>query len=177
MVLGRLLFERFCEALGADPSRLETFEAAQANPSMDLVTTELIRRVNAQRAVQLSAGAQDYEIKSFLAPELAGPTRWRPELTAAALEAAKAESQALVRRIETGGFQVVGNLDDLTSSTSAEPTGTGVDVNPEELLDAAAVAVAALAQRGWARGERLRKYEARRWPTRARRVWRRVLRR
>ena len=168
-----LLFERFCEALGADPTRLETLEAARANPSMDLVTTELIRRVNAQGAVKLSGPAQQSEIKSFLARELAAKNQYRAELTAAVLEVAKAETQALIRRIETGGFHVVGELNDLTSSTSSAPTGTGVDMSAEELLDAAAVAVAALAERSWARGERLRTYEAPRRFSRARRVWRR----
>jgi hypothetical protein len=166
-----LLFERFCEALGADPTRLATLEAARANPSMDLVTTELIRRVNAQGAVKVSGRAQQSEIRSFLAPELAQKGRGKPELTAELLEAAKAESQTLIRSIETGGFHVVGDLNDLTSTTSSAPTGTGVDVNPDELLDAAAVAVAALAERSSARGARLRKYEApRRLPRRARRV-------
>ncbi len=168
-----LLLERFCEAIGADPTRLETFEAARANPSMDLVTTELIRRVNAQGAVKLSGRAQHFEIKTFLAPELAVRNRGRPELTAGVLEAAKGETQALIRRIETGGFHVVGELNDLTSSTSSAPTGTGVDVDPEELLDAAAVAVAALAERSWARGERLRDYEGPRRLPRAGRVLRR----
>ncbi len=172
-----LLFERFCEALGVDPTRLETFEAARANPSMDLVTTELIRRVNAQDTVKLSGHAQHYEIKMFLALELTAQNRGRPELSAAVLDAVKGESQALARRIETGGFHVIGDLNDLTSSTSSAPTGTGVEVNPEELLDAAAVAVAALAQRSWVRGRRLRRYQARRPLPRARRVVRRGWRR
>jgi hypothetical protein len=172
-----LLFERFCEALGADPTRLETLEAARANPSMDLVTTELIRRVNAQGARKLSGPAQQSEIKSFLARELTTQSRGRPELTAAVLEATKGETQALVRRIETGGFHVVGELNDLTSSTSSAPTGTGVDVDPEELLDAAAVAVSVLAQRSWDRGERLRMSDASRRLPRARRVLRRRMRR
>ena len=172
-----LLFERFCEALGVDPTRLDTFEAARANPSMDLVTTELIRRVNAQDTVRLSGHAQHFEIKSFLAPELTAKNRGRPELSAAVLEAVKGESQALIQRIETGGFHVIGDLNDLTSSTSSAPSGTGVEVDPEELLDAAAVAVAALAQRSWVRGRRLRNYEARRPLPMARRVVRRGWRR
>jgi hypothetical protein len=172
-----LLFERFCEALGADPTRLETLEAARANPSMDLATTELIRRVNAQGDVKLSGPAQQSEIKSFLARELPAKKRYRPELTAAVLEVAKGETQALIRRIETGGFPVVGDLNDLTSSTSSAPTGAVVDVNPEELLDVAAVAVAALAQRSWAQGVRLREHAAPRRFKRARRAWRRGRRR
>jgi hypothetical protein len=167
-----LLFERFCEAFGADPGRLETLEAARANPSMDLVTTELIRRVNAQRAVKLSGAAQQSEIRSFLAPELTAKNRGRPELTAAVLEAAKVESQALIQRIETGGFHVVGDLNDLTSSTSSTPAAAA-DVDPDELLDAAAVAVATLARRSWERSERLREPEAPRPLRRMRRLWRR----
>ena len=102
--------------------------------------------------MKLSGPAQQSEIKTFLALELTAKNRGRPELTAAVLDAAKGETQALVRRIETGGFHVIGDLDDLTSSTSSAPTGTGVEVDPDELLDAAAVAVAALAQRSWVRG-------------------------
>lgn len=171
-----LLFERFCEALGADPARLETLEAARANPSMDLVTTEVIRRVNAQGRVTLSGAAQQSEIKSFLARELTAKNRYRAEVTTEVLEVAKGETQALVRRIETGGFQVVGDLDDLTSTTSSPPTGSGAEPDPEELLDAAAVAVAALAERSFARQEQIRRHEAPRRFRRSRRVWRRLRR-
>jgi len=172
-----LLFERFCEALGVDPTRLETFEAARANPSMDLVTTELIRRVNAQDTVRVSGHAQHFEIKMFLASELTVKSRGKPELSAAVLDAVKGESQALIQRIETGGFDIIGDVDDLTSSSSSAPSGAAVEVDPEELLDVAAVAVAALAQRSWVRGRRLRNHEARRPLPRARRVVRRGWRR
>jgi hypothetical protein len=168
-----LLFERFCEAIGADPTRLQTLEATRVNRSMDLVTTELVRRVNAQTAVKLPGPAQQSEIKEFLAQELAKRSRARPELGAAVLEAAKAETQTLVRHIETGGFHVVGDLNDLTSTTSAAPAGGGTDIDPEQLLDAATIAVAALARRSWTLGQRLRK---RRMPRRFRTV-RRVARR
>ena len=169
-----LLFERFCEALGADPARLDTLEAARANPSMDLVTTEVLRRVNAQGRVKLSGPAQQSEIKSFLARELTAKNRYRAELSSAVLEVAKRETQDLVRRIETGGFPVVGDLNDLTASTASAPNGTGAEPGPEELLDAAAAAVAALAQRSFARQQRIRNLEAPRRFRRARRVWRRL---
>ena len=172
-----LLLERFCEAIDADPTRLETFEATRSNPSMDLVTTELIRRVNAQDEVGLSGRARQLEIKAFLAPELAAKSRGRPELSSAALQAAKGQSEALVRRIETGGFHVIGDLADLESSTPAAPIGAG-DVDPDEVLDRAAVAVATLAQRSWERGEQLRTHNAPRRMPRARRLvrksWRRL---
>lgn len=171
-----LLFERFCEALGVDPARLDTLEAARANTSMDLVATELIRRVNAQGEVRLPGPAQQSEIKSFLAPQLAAKNRSRPQLTAAVLEAARGETQALVQLIETGGFHVIGDLDDLTSSTSSAPTGPPIEVtdevDPEELLDTAAVAVATLARRSWSQR---RQRSPRRLP-RARRAWRRLRR-
>jgi hypothetical protein len=171
-----LLFERFCEAVGADPTKLQTLEPTRVNRSMDLVTTELVRRVNLQRAVKLSGAAQQSEIKAFLAQELAKRSRVRPELGAAVLEAAKGETEALVRQIETGGFHVVGDLNDLTSTTSSAPTGGGTEVDPEQLLDAAAVAVAALARRSWSRGQRLKRLETRRRFRTARRAWRRLLR-
>jgi hypothetical protein len=159
-----LLLERFCEVIGADPAGLETLEA-RANPSMDPVTTELIRRVNAQDTVRLTGRAQHFEIKTFLASEMAGHNRGKPELSAAVVEAAKAESQALIERIENGGFHVVGDLNDLVSSAASAPSGSAVDVNPEELLDRAAVAIATLAQRSWERGQQLRNHDA---PRRAR---------
>ena len=170
-----LLFERFCEALGADPARLETLEATRANPSMDLVATELIRRVNAQSEVKLSVLAQQAEIKSFLAPRLATKNRSRPQLTGAVLEAAKEETQALVQLIETGGFHLIGDLDDLTSRITPAPAGPPVEVDPEELLDTAAVAVATLARRSFSRRKRRSPRRLRRL-RRARRVWRRLRR-
>jgi hypothetical protein len=171
-----LLLERFCQAIGADAAALETFEAARSNPSMDLVTTELIRRVNAQDDVALSGRAQHLEIKTFLAPELASKNRGRPELSSDALQAAKGQSQALVQRIETGGFHVIGDLADLESSTSSAPTGAGYP-DPDEVLDRAAVAVATLAQRSWERGEQVRSHDAPRRLPRARRLVRRSWRR
>jgi hypothetical protein len=170
-----LLFERFCAAVGADPSRLQTLEATRVNLSMDLVTTELVRRVNAQSEVKLPGPAQQSEIKQFLAQELARRSRVRPELGPAVLEAAKGETQTLVRLIESGGFSVVGDLNDLTSTTSSAPTGGGTEVDPDQLLDAATIALAALARRSWARGRRLRARETRRFRT-ARRLWRRLRR-
>lgn len=171
-----LLFERFCEALGADPARLETLEATRANPSMDLVTTEVIRRANAQDRVRLSGPAQQSELKTFLARELTTQNRYRAEPTAAVLEVAQSETQALVRRIRTGGFQVIGDLDDLTASPSSAG-GNGAEPGTDEILDAAAVAVAALAQRSYARQQRLLHHGAPRAVRRARRVWRRLRRR
>lgn len=171
-----LLFERFCEAIGGDPARLETLEATRVNLSMDLVTTELVRRVNAQSAVKLSSPAQQSEIKQFLAQELAKRGRVRPELGAAVLEAAKGETQTLVRLIESGGFPVVGDLNDLTATTSSPPTGGGTEVDPDQLLDAATIAVAALARRSWARGQRLKAHETPRRFRAARRLWRRMRR-
>ena len=171
-----LLLERFCQAMGVDASKLETLEAKRANPSMDLVSTELVRRVNAQRDVKLSGDVQHFEIKSFLASKLATQNRGRPELTTAAFEAARAGSEALVRRIEEGGFHVVGDLADLTSSKPPQATGSGVDVDPEQLLDAAVVAIAVLAQRSGARGTQLRK-RARSRGGKVRRLWRGARRR
>lgn len=171
-----LLLERFCEAIGADPTRLETFEAARSNPSMDLVTSELIRRVNAQDDVALSGRAQQSEIKAFLAPELAAKNRGRPQLSEATLQAAKGQAQALVHRIEAGGFDLVGDLDDLTSTTASSPMDAG-ELDLDEVLDRAAVAIATLAQRSWERGQRLRKAGAANRMPRARRLVRKSLRR
>jgi hypothetical protein len=171
-----LLLERFCEVIGVDPERLDVLEATRANPSMDLVTAELIRRVNAQREVALSGDVQHSEIKSFLARKLATPKRGRPELSAAAFESARAESEALVRRVRQGGFHVVGDLADLTSSPpSASETGS-VDVDGRQLLDTAVVAIAVLAQRSGGHRVRGRKAD-RRGRRRTRRVWRRLRRR
>ena len=172
-----LLFERFCEAAGVDPSRMETFEASRDNPSMDLVSTELIRRINAQDDTELSGHVQHSEIKVFLARKLAEQSRGRPELSAAAFRAARLESQALVEQIRASGFHVVGDLEDLTSTPSPAATDAGVDVDAEELLDAAAIALAALAERSGTRGLRLRECEEERRRGGAAGWWRRVRRR
>jgi len=98
----------------------------------------------------------------------------RPELGAAVLEAAKGETQTLVRQIESGGFPVVGDLNDLTATTSSAPTGGGTEVDPDQLLEAATIAVAALARRSWSRGQRLKAHETPRRFRTARRAWRRL---
>ena len=175
-----LLLERFCEVVGADASKLETLEASRANPSIDLVSTELIRRLNANKRTKLSGYAQHFEIKMFLAGKLAKQNRGKPQLTPEAFAAGRAESEALIRRIEEGGFHVVGDLADLTSSKAPASTGAGVEVDPEQVIDAAVVAISALARRSAGRARQLNQLEnqRRRWtPRRVAGAVRRRLRR
>lgn len=158
-----LLLERFCEVVGADSTRLDTLEARRANTSMDLAGTELVRRINDEKGLRLSPHVQHSEIKTYLADGAlaARRDRLRPRLTEAAFDAARRESEALVERIREGGYPVVGDLADLTSAKPPSPEDHVADVPPEQLVEVALEAVAALAGRSFERRRRIAELERR----------------
>lgn len=152
-----LLLERFCEVVGADVRKLTTLEATRANKSMDLVGTELIRRLNANEKCRLSPHAQHSEIKTYLAEGVL-PARSRvlkAKLTTAAFDAARAESEELVAQIRSGGFPVIGDLADLASVKPPSPEDHVEDVDPDLLVEAAVESIAALSNRSYGRSREI----------------------
>lgn len=133
-----LLFERFCDVLGFDPSGA-VLETTRVNESIGVVEAELLSRLNARRGDDWWPPAGRY-VKHRLVPRLLagrdGQRRVRvtdPKVLDALLE----ETRLLVSAIRERGFQVVGDLDELEAAHAAKPTDHGPEVTEQELLDLA----------------------------------------
>jgi hypothetical protein len=151
-----LLLERFCEVLGLDPTALATLDAPRANPSLDLVGAEVVRRLNADHP-GLSPQAHHEEVKAFLVGRVlaATPRGERPQLTEAAFTAAHAESARIADLVRARGLPVVGDLGDLTCARAPEPRAGAQRPDPEAVTAAAVAAVAALVARSARRSRRI----------------------
>jgi hypothetical protein len=135
----RVLLDRYCQVVGVDPDRLDTSEPT-SNTSLGMVQAELLRRVNValgDRLPHLRAGYRE-QGKGFLAGKILHPQQGRPARTPRHLADWCAEfSEALVSRLEEGGYDVVGDLDELLPDESAFADG------PQHVSDAEVAAAAA----------------------------------
>ncbi len=141
-----LLLERIATVVGFDPAQL-TARARWDNASMGTSATEVIRRLNSQLDHQLNERQHGHVIKGVLVPYLvqhgSHPKYGLPVEDEDWVEAAATEQNAAVR---DGGYDVVGDLDDLL------PRRGGKDRRPdefstEELLDTALLALTGLSER------------------------------
>lgn len=138
----RLLWERFCAVLGIDPGAYET-AVPRRNASIGLAEAELLRRVNATLDDRLDWPEFAALVKGGLAEQLAArtstvrarvPDELRPWFEQAAAE--------MVAALRAGGYDVVGDLADLTPAFG-EP-GAGDTAEPDTVVDAAASVLAEL---------------------------------
>ncbi len=139
------VLERYCQVLGVDPDTLDR-TAARRNSSLGLVQAELMRRVNAAVGERLThpRGEYDAQAKRYLAKQVLLPQGGRPPRLPDSVRAWCMEaSDAVIRRLSTGGYDVVGDLGELrpdpASFSSAEES-----VSEAEMLAAAVEAIAAM---------------------------------
>jgi hypothetical protein len=149
-----LLLARFCSVVGADPALLQT-AAAVPNTSLGYPQAEVLRRVNQAFGAELSGSdvspqraAQHYLAKKVLAaqPGVA------PHLPQRLHDWCRLEAARTVGELTAGGYDVVGDLDDLMprfTSTAPEQRANDADV-----LAAAVNALATTALRRHAATER-----------------------
>ncbi|MGD9960429.1 hypothetical protein [Nocardioides sp.] len=127
------LAHRFASVLGIEP-RLMASERAEANRSLGVVETELLRRVNPHLTEFRSAGDRGRWIRSYLAMPDVLPTsgeRFRPgPETLAELTRRGEQATAMLR---TGGFDVVGDLELMTPSDVTQLRHPS-EVTEEEML-------------------------------------------
>ncbi|MGH3359137.1 MAG: hypothetical protein ACRDO7_10065 [Nocardioidaceae bacterium] len=156
-----LLWERFCSALGVDPSGMST-EQPRGNQSMGQVEIELLRRVNELSEAQLSLHDRRPELKHFLAEEALNQRsgKSRVSIDKETFDTARRESRAIARQVAKLGLDVVGDLNDLTAADFNDPGPGANDVTDADLVDAAVDAIAALAKRSASRGRRIAKLQA-----------------
>lgn len=142
------LLERFCSVLGVDATRLPPppdLRGNQSNESLGMVQTEVLRRVNAllpdtarRRDVHRHVVKKPFAFGVLGAQD--GKAARMPRRYAEWCREHTAELQAALR---DGGYQVVGDPDDLVSPDRAFGDDD-VDVDPAAVADAAVAAIAGL---------------------------------
>lgn len=138
-----LLWERLCQVIGIAADGYQT-SVPRTNVSLGLAEAELVRRINVELDARL--GWPDYAatVKFWFAEQLLSrrrdstrarvPDRLRPWFDEA--------SAAMVAGVRERGYDVVGDLDDLRPAYG--PPGAAARVEPAEVVDAAAHALAEL---------------------------------
>jgi predicted lipid carrier protein YhbT len=145
-----VLLERFCSVLGVDPASLVS-EQSESNVALGQVQAELMRRVSValgdrfphSRAGFLTVG------QSFLADRILRPLAGRPAKLASSR---RAETEQLVRTwrefLTDGGFDIVGDLDDLDPVASSFED-VPVPITDSEVAEVAALAIAEILDLRW----------------------------
>lgn len=122
------LWTRFCATTGLDPSRYDT-RTQRTNPSMGVVETELVRRLNLGVA-KLQNSSYDALVRMHLADKVLRGGTPRLSLPPHRLQWAKDRSRVLVDELTAAGYQIHGDLEDLIPRDPVEPY-----VSPTELTD------------------------------------------
>ncbi|MFZ0323492.1 MAG: hypothetical protein WAN48_05085 [Actinomycetes bacterium] len=150
------LWRRFAAIIGIDPEAATDFEV-EANTSLGLAETELLRRVNQALPDDFPRWHQTGLARDVLASKILGArsASGRPQLPAPLHEKLAERAAAAVSGLRASGCDVVGDLDDLVVPETPEPgdpPATDADV-----LDAAVDAVSGLlVQMAWMRDDRQR---------------------
>lgn len=149
-----LLLERYCSVLGVDPEPLAGF-VPPGNPSLGRVEAELLRRVNAglptdrrRRHLYGDVGKR-YFSQRVLGERRSEPARLPPELAPWCRD----QADALVQRLTAGGYDVVGDVDDLRPRSDAFARTTE-PVDDTAVADAAVAALVTMLDQRMGRLER-----------------------
>lgn len=139
-----LLWQRFGRLVGVDPDAYDV-TAGHANRSMGMVESELLRRVN-PRLTEIRSGLQRSTwVRTYLAAghlvERNGEPFWPDEDQ---IEQCRVRGRAAVASIRDGGFDVVGDLDDLLVPDELPERRRPDSVTDGEIADAAVELVAAM---------------------------------
>lgn len=156
------LWQRFAKTVGFDPA-VRPVEVEVKNPSMGLVETNLLRRVNQLVVSELEWPVYQRLVKNLLAVNVLAA---RPDATPLRLPAEDQDwvlqkSKEMVQSLRESGFAVTGDLDDLLPETGGPDARHPDDVTDGETLDAAIYAVAGLLHELEAEGQRAAEEQAR----------------
>jgi hypothetical protein len=156
------LWHRFAKTVGFDPAR-HPAGVEMKNPSMGLVETNVVRRLNELTVGNLDWPAYQRFVKNFLAVDVLAtrPGSVPLRLPAEDQDWVLQKSKEMVQSLREAGYEVTGDLDDLLPATDGPEARHPDDVTDGEVLDAAIYAVAGLvheleAQRQHAADERAR---------------------
>jgi hypothetical protein len=182
-----LLWRRFAQACGIPADACDT-DVSQARESVSVEAARLLQLVGPELREAVDADTGHWSVgyrwlQQYLSHELLGPRRGRKiRLRDGDLVALRARSEASVKSLTTAGYDVVGDLVDLTSAEPAPDAVHPDEVTDTEVLDVAMGLVADLlrdvraeSQRATAAEKSLRAWRAGAAPKRPERV--RLLRR
>lgn len=142
-----LLWERFAGLIGVDPGRYDT-SVARGNLSLGPDETNLLRSLNVALDGRIDWPTYNRFVKHHLAQQVltrrSGPARIA--LSEAQHARAAAQSKELAEEIRARGYDVVGDLDELTSAPPAEASAQSAAGEPSggSQLDAAVEGMAGL---------------------------------
>jgi hypothetical protein len=157
-----LLWARFAAVLGIDPAGCDLTQARR-NSSLGLAETEFLRRVNQALPAEMPYWFYAREIKQILAHGVlsARPHYSRPVLSPSQQAWAAEQAENLITGLREAKYHIVGDLAELRPASQPSPAGQPSPAShpslagqagpagqsAEQQLDAAAQAVAALADR------------------------------
>ncbi len=124
------LWQRFCAVAGLQSGRYDT-SARRANASMGVAATELVRRINAD-VRGIPDKHYDPLVRKLLAEDILVGESPRLVLPEGRMEWVEARSRRLISELESAGYPVVGDLEELMPRRE-EHTGY---VSPTELTEA-----------------------------------------
>jgi hypothetical protein len=134
----RILLDRFAAALGIDTSTWTTDDdGAAANPSLDRVQVELLRRLNLSTSASVDRRAQRRLVQGALLPRMraANPQR-RIRLPPSERGWIEAETSRRIERLRSSGAVVYGDLAELEVPTDTWDE-VSFDFSDADLLDEA----------------------------------------
>lgn len=123
------LWMRFCAITGLDPAGYDT-RTRRTNPSMGVLETELVRRLNLGVA-KLQTNSYDALVRLFLADKVLRGGSPRLSLPPQHLAWVTERSRLLVDELTAAGYSVEGDLEDLVPTGPVAPY-----VSPTALTDA-----------------------------------------
>ncbi len=130
--------------LGIDPTRCDA-SGSEANESLGVVEVELLRRVNAdlegfRRPVDRGVWIRGYLAQGKLVPRK-GEKFWpSPDR----VEELRARGDRAVDAIVAGGYDVIGDVEDLRTPSDVPPRRHPDSVTDAELVEAASATIAAM---------------------------------
>jgi hypothetical protein len=140
-----MLLSRFCTVIGVQPDGLANAVAAR-NESLGLAQVEVLRRLNETRGDHAAAIYGQVYKREFARGVLAAQQGRRPVLPAGSEPWCRTYTERVVAELGSGGYDVVGDLEDLRPPGSAF-TAQPQEVSDPELSTAAIAALGALLDR------------------------------
>jgi hypothetical protein len=142
------LWLRFASVLGIESETIKVSRRRE-NPSLGLAEAEFLRRLNQALPDQMPRWFYTWNIKRILANDVlsARPAQARLSLPPEQHAWAREQAEVLVAGLRDAKYHIVGDLDDLVPLPAAEPYVSPSSLPAGELLDAAVLATAALADR------------------------------
>lgn len=140
-----LLWQRFSSLLGIDPGIVD-LTRARANSSLGMPETEFLRRLNQALPDEVPDWFYMWNVKEGVAHQALAA---RPRGASLILPPergtwAKEQAEILIAGLGGSGYDLVGDLAELRPPAAAGPATSPADQPPEQVLDAAVQAAAAL---------------------------------